>query len=333
MFSSAHASGGRCTAFEDFSLREISFRDWAFSYLKPRYLSLGIVSFVAFYVGFKFLFLVFDATDLLERWVFELTPLSLMGLPELQLVLLAAAVAATNVLLHSSNLRRNRFLGTILTLTMIASLILALRSSPYYFDAVNLPRFAVLATLLASIPLDHMDLLRRRGDRREKEYQPAPEVWGPPEPEAFDEAMDIVDDALLMLDADRGGVQSKEETSEVAAALLEGLLESFEEKPVDPRLRTAVATEATRRQALFRNRIQSIDLRLEADPKDVDALFTRATYLAMQKQHQGALEALDQVTLIDPTYPGVWYFKAKIHQFLGNMRLAELCLSRASESG
>lgn len=68
-----------------------------------------------------------------------------------------------------------------------------------------------------------------------------------------------------------------------------------------------------------------------ADPTDVDALFAKGTYLAMQKRTTEAIEALDRVTQLDPRYPGVWFFKAKIHQMLGNVRMAELCLRRAAE--
>ncbi len=284
------------------------------------------MSFVAFYVAFKFLFLVFDATDLLERWVFELTPLALMGLPELQLALLSAVVAGANVFLHSSSLRRGQLLGTILTLTMIASLIAALRTSPYNFDAVNLPRFAVLAALLASIPLDHMDLLRGRA-RQPLEYPP-PEaaMWGP-EPEAFDEGLGTVDRALNALDSAVSETEAPtDQPTEVATSMLEGLLADFDapETGFD-------ASEVRRRQAIFEKRMKSIDDRLAGDAQDADALFAKATYLSMRKEYEKAIDLLDQVGVVNSDYPGLWIFKAKIYELMGNLKMAELSLQRAGQ--
>ncbi len=284
------------------------------------------MSFVAFYVGFKFLFLVFDATDLLERWVFELTPLALMGLPELQLALLSAVVAAANVFFHSSSLRRGQLLGTILTLTMIASLIAALRTSPYYFDAVNLPRFAVLAALLASIPLDHMDLLRRLAREAVRHTPPEAAMWGP-EPEVFDQGLETVDEALNALDtAVRGVGADPAQATDAATSMLEGLLADFDAPETGFEV-----SEVRRRQAIFEKRMKSIDDRLAANAQDADALFAKATYLAMRKEYEKALDLLDQVGVVNAEYPGLWIFKAKIYELMGNLKMAELSLQRAGQ--
>lgn len=319
--------------------QDVALREWALAYLSPRYLSLGIHAFVAFYVGFKFLFLVFNATDILERWVFELTPAFLRGLPELQLALLSAVAAGTNVFLHYAHPRRARFLGILLTGLMVASLVLALRTSPYYFDAVNLARLTVLGALLATVPLDHLGLMRREAPWPEEPlYEevgapyPMEPAWGPPEPAAFDDAMSSVDEALSLLGGAQEGSTSQEEMADLATDLLEELLAVFEEgEEVEEQPPSRDPAEAQRRQALFQRRIQSIDRRLQADPEDADALFAKGTYLAMQKRHQEAIEVLDRVTQLNPRYPGVWYFKAKVHQALGNLKMAELCLNRAAQ--
>lgn len=320
-------------AYEGPYAGEVSLRDWALSYLRPRNLALGIHAFVAFYVGFKFLFLVFNATDILERWVFELTPALVLGLPELQLGLLSSSVAGANVFLHYARPRKARVLGMLLTVVMVGSLILALRTSPYYFDTVNVARLGVLGTLLLTVPLDQTGLARREERWEVPAYEPEAGSWGPSEPEAFDEAMASVDEALGFLDTAEETPASREEVADLATSLLEELLTVFEEESeVEEEPPTPDPAEVRRRQALFENRIQSIDQRLAANPEDADALFAKGTYLAMQRRHLEAVQALDQVTRINPRYPGVWFLKAKVHQTLGNARMAELCLQRAAEA-
>ena len=289
-------------------------------------MSLGIHAFLAFYLGLMILFVLWDANSVLERWAVELTPLFLLQTQELQLLIVGAGLAAGNAFLHYSRPRFDRLAGLAITGTMVISLILALRTSPYYFDAVNIPRLAVLGALLATIPLDHLDLLRRGA--RQPEAYPPPELtmWGP-EPEAFDEGLGTVDEALNALDVAVDGVEpTSEEATDVATLMLEGLLADFEAPETGFEV-----SEVRRRQAIFEKRMKSIDDRLAADAQDEDALFAKATYMAMRKEYEKAIELLDQVGVVNSDYPGLWIFKAKIYELMGNLKMAELSLTRASQ--
>ncbi len=70
--------------------------------------------------------------------------------------------------------------------------------------------------------------------------------------------------------------------------------------------------------------------RLEKNPRDPDALFTRAAILATLGQHQDALVTLERLAKIAPTYPAVWRLKARLYKEIGDLRTAELCI-RAAE--
>ncbi len=289
-------------------------------------MSLGIHAFLAFYLGIKILFVLWEGNIVLERWAVELSPLFLLQTQELQLLIVGAGLATGNAFLHYSRPRFDRLAGMAITATMVISLILALRTSPYYFDAVNIPRLAILGALLVTIPLDHFDLLRR-GARQPARYAP-PEVamWGS-EPEAFDQGLETVDEALNALDAAVDGDEpTPAEATDVATLMLEGLLADFEAPETGFEV-----SEVRRRQAIFEKRMKSIDDRLAADAQDADALFAKATYMAMRKEYEKAIEFLDQVGVVNSDYPGLWIFKAKIYELMGNLKMAELSLTRASQ--
>ncbi|MFQ5553292.1 MAG: tetratricopeptide repeat protein [Thermoplasmata archaeon] len=290
---------------------------------------MGIHAFLAFYLAFKTVFVLWNASSLLERWAFELTPMFLLGSPELQLLMMGAGLAGANAFLHYSRPRFDRLMGLAITGIMVVSLILALRTSPYYFDAVNIPRLIVLGALLATIPLDHFDLLRRRARQPAAYAPPEAAMWGP-EPEAFDEGMGNLDEALTALDALDAAVEGTEpapaEATDVATSMLEGLLADFDAPETGFEV-----SEVRRRQAIFEKRMKSIDDRLAENAQDADALFAKATYLAMRKEYEKAIELLDQVGVVNADYPGLWIFKAKIYELMGNLKMAELSLQRANE--
>jgi hypothetical protein len=301
-------------------------KEWVFLYIRPRSVSLGIHAFLAFYLAFKTILILWNASSLLERWAFELTPLFLFQTPELQLLMVGTGLAATNAFLHYSRPKFDRLIAMAITVIMVVSLILALRSSPYYFDAINMPRLIVLGALLATVPLDHLDLLRRRARQPDGYAPPEVAMWGP-EPEAFDEGLGTLDEALNALDEVVGGGEpTPAEATDVAASMLEGLLADFDEPETGVEV-----SEIRRRQAIFDKRMKSIDDRLSSDAQDADALFAKATYLAMRKEYEKAIELLDQVGAVKSDYPGLWIFKAKIYELMGNLKMAELSLERASE--
>ncbi len=289
-------------------------------------MSLGIHAFLAFYLGLKILFTLWDSNSLLERWAVELSPLFLLQTQGLPLLIVGAGLATGNAFLHYSRPRFDRLAGMAITGTMVISLILALRTSPYYFDAINIPRLAVLVALLVTIPLDHFDLLRRRAGQPESYVPPETAMWGS-EPEAFDQGLGNVDEALNALDSAIGGVESDPaQAADTATLMLEGLLADFDAPETGFEV-----SEVRRRQAIFEKRMKSIDDRLEANAQDADALFAKATYLTMRKEYEKAIELLDQVGVVNSDYPGLWIFKAKIYELMGNLKMAELSLARAGQ--
>lgn len=69
--------------------------------------------------------------------------------------------------------------------------------------------------------------------------------------------------------------------------------------------------------------------RLQEDPQDVDALFTKAAALARLKDYEAAVEVLNELTKLEPRYPGLWMLKAKLFDRLGEEVKANLCRQRA----
>ncbi len=316
-------------ASEGHYVEDVRFREFALAYIRPRYLSLSIHAFIAFYASFKLLFLIVNATDVLERWVFELTPLTLMDMPDLYILVSAVLIAGINTSLHFSSRGSNRLPTILLTMVMIASLILGLRTSPYYFDAVNAGRLAVLGALLVTVPLDHIDLIRSK--LRLTRRRPAEADFWPAAPQEFDDVMTSVDEALGLLDTSQGVEEADEELSGLATDLLEDLMTSISDTSAQPREVESRpdSLEIERRRVLFEKRLEAIDRRLASDPKDVDALFAKATYLAMRGRHDDSMRVLDEVTRLSPYYPGVWHLKAKVYEMMGDHEKAELCRKRA----
>lgn len=316
-------------ASEGHYVEDVRFREFALAYLRPRYLSLSIHAFIAFYASFKLLFLSVNATDVLERWVFELTPLMLVEMPDLYLLVGAIVIAGINTGLHFSERGGNKLPRILLTVVMVAGLILGLRTSPYYFDAVNGGRLVVLAALLITVPLDHIDVIR--GKIRFTRARAAEADFWPAAPHEFDDVMTSVDEALGLLDTSQGKEEADEELSGLATDLLEDLMTTISDtgaQPVEVEGRPD-SLEIERRRVLFEKRLEAIDRRLASDPKDVDALFAKATYLAMRGRHDDSMRVLDEVTRLSPYYPGVWHLKAKVYEMMGDHEKAELCRKRA----
>src|SRR5437879_2928365 len=133
---------------------------WFHEFLHPRYVSLVISIFLAMYVGLEFILVVFNAADVGERWSFELTPFATLNLPDVQLAFLSGVASVSNAFLHYSVQRTHRKWAILLTGSMVAGLLLALRGATADLDPVNLGRVAALVLLLALVPLDNADLLR-----------------------------------------------------------------------------------------------------------------------------------------------------------------------------
>src|SRR3989454_10652382 len=57
--------------------------------------------------------------------------------------------------------------------------------------------------------------------------------------------------------------------------------------------------------------------RLKEGKTDTDALFTLAAWHAVHGENQKSLALLHRLTQLEPTYPGVWRFKAPLYRELG----------------
>src|SRR3990170_8770243 len=79
--------------------------------------------------------------------------------------------------------------------------------------------------------------------------------------------------------------------------------------------------------------LRAAEERLRADRLDSDALFTRAAFLAGRGELETAAGTLNRVADVDPEYPGLWRFLARLYDEMGEDRLAGLCLARAALTG
>ncbi len=62
---------------------------------------------------------------------------------------------------------------------------------------------------------------------------------------------------------------------------------------------------------------------LAKDRDDVDALFVLAALRVQAGRSDEGLSILDRVLVIDPDYPGAWFFKEKVHRMRGETDEAE----------
>ncbi len=62
---------------------------------------------------------------------------------------------------------------------------------------------------------------------------------------------------------------------------------------------------------------------LAKDENDPDALFVLAALRAQAGHPEEGLSILDRVLVIDPDYPGAWFFKEKLHKMRGEIGPAE----------
>lgn len=62
---------------------------------------------------------------------------------------------------------------------------------------------------------------------------------------------------------------------------------------------------------------------LEKNKDDVDALFVLAALRVQAGRSDEGLSILDRVLVIDPDYPGAWFFKEKVHRMRGEASQAD----------
>ncbi len=73
------------------------------------------------------------------------------------------------------------------------------------------------------------------------------------------------------------------------------------------------------------NEMEDCEARLQKDPDDKDALFTKATFLTKIAKYEEALACLDHLAEVDQYYPGLWQLKAVVHGKKGDRRMATVC--------
>ncbi len=74
---------------------------------------------------------------------------------------------------------------------------------------------------------------------------------------------------------------------------------------------------------------QKVDDKLKEDPTDLQAIFTKAAALARMNDYREAINVLNELTIHDPRYPGMWMLKAKLYDRMGEQAKANLCRQRA----
>ena len=77
--------------------------------------------------------------------------------------------------------------------------------------------------------------------------------------------------------------------------------------------------------------VQALKDHLRANPKDPDALVALGLFLLVNGQPEKALDCFNRVTRDDSGYPGIWRFKAKAFDALGDPAAAEQCRLRGRD--
>ena len=329
---------------------------WFHDFLHPRYVSLGISIFLAMYVGLKFILVVFNAADVGERWSFELTPFATLNLPDVQLAFLSGVASVSNAFLHYSVQRTHRKWAILLTGSMVAGLLLALRGATADLDPVNLGRVAALVLLLALVPLDNADLLRLGREAPEDFIEAELRSIGRAQAEAGPVNPAGVTRALRDLEAIVAGLPettplpAPSEASvgtaddEYLRELMTSVLGESEEDE-DPKKPTGSAVQPPK-LASGRGPSEPVMKDIpEGSGSEVPRTFHRGRLVRLSAERLGeartlmeegklekALRRLDRVAAQDVHTPGLWELAAEIYERLGESEIAAQCRRRAQEA-
>ena len=77
--------------------------------------------------------------------------------------------------------------------------------------------------------------------------------------------------------------------------------------------------------------VEALRAHLRSNPKDHDALVALGLFLLSRGEAAKALECFSRVSLADPKYPGIWRFKAKAFDALGDAESAKQCRLRGAD--
>ncbi len=92
-----------------------------------------------------------------------------------------------------------------------------------------------------------------------------------------------------------------------------------------------VSKDAEKLLLMDREFVDALKAHLRANPKDHDALVALGLFLLSRKEADKALECFNRVSQADPKYPGIWRFKAKAFDALGDAESAKQCRLRGSD--
>jgi len=335
---------------------ELPVGSWLRDFFRPRYLALGISVFLAMYVGLKFVLVLFNAADLGERWSFELTPFAVLNLPDVQLAFLSGIAVVSNAYLHYSAHRAHRKWAILLTGSMVAGLLLALRGASADLDPVNLGRVAALVSLLAVVPLDHVDLLRTAPEAPEdfieaelRSIAATHAAAGPVTPAAVARALQELERLVTELPETKPvSVPSPQEGSAGTADdeyMRELMTSVLGESKSDEGLSRPTKTTIQKSMPVSAPAVGEPAVKDDTDTtegrlthrrgrlvRSPDALLAEARVLVEQGRFEKALRRLDRVAAQDVRYPGLWELAAETYERLGEPEAAAECRRRAAES-
>lgn len=197
--------------------------DWLVSFTSPKYLPMGLAFYLAMFAVMKFVLLLFNATDTLDRSVFELTPAFLLNLPDLQLLFLGSILAGGEAYLQYRTDSRSRYVGMGLAGVMAAGLLLGLYDSGADPTGSNPMRLIILALVLGIVVLDHLSILAS------SEAAVGKPSRGPAKPVDIDADIDRTIAELMAADSP----EVKEEFAELDLLAKEAVEEVKEEEEAD----------------------------------------------------------------------------------------------------
>lgn len=83
--------------------------------------------------------------------------------------------------------------------------------------------------------------------------------------------------------------------------------------------------------AADRDFVQALREHLTTNENDTDALVALGLFLLSRGEPNKALACFNRVSRADPKYPGIWRFKAKAFDALGDAKNAEQCRLRGAD--
>jgi cytochrome c-type biogenesis protein CcmH/NrfG len=89
--------------------------------------------------------------------------------------------------------------------------------------------------------------------------------------------------------------------------------------------------DAERLLLVDRDFVEALRVHLRANPKDHDALVALGLFMLSRGEAEKALECFNRVSKVDPKYPGIWRFKAKAFDALGDSESAKQCRLRGAD--